>query len=81
MGIAISESMYKVIETTSRKLDVMLKSIVATIGTDLEIAVRSHSMSLVARDEVKQERIRDFADEVKNLREKHQALLQEIESI
>jgi hypothetical protein len=78
MGIAMSESMNKLIQTTSQKLKIMLRSILDTVSADLDIVFQG---SQVARDEGRERKIRDFASEVKRLRERHERLLQTVEGI
>ncbi|CEI60224.1 unnamed protein product [Fusarium venenatum] len=81
MGITMAESMESLIKTTSTKLKVILKGVMATVKTDVDIALRSHSRSRVTLDKVRQERMREFADEIKCLTEGHKLLLQSVEAI
>ena len=74
----MSESMTKLIQTTSQTLKSKLRGILATISADLDILFQR---SLVARDEARDSKIRDFATEVKRLRERHERLLQTVEVI
>ncbi|KAG8670948.1 hypothetical protein FPOAC1_004183 [Fusarium poae] len=81
MGIAISESMESLIKTTSTNLKTILTGVMATVKADVDIALGSHSRSRVTLDKSRQERMREFADEVKCLREGHERLLQSVEAI
>ncbi|KAH7193897.1 uncharacterized protein B0J16DRAFT_395906 [Fusarium flagelliforme] len=78
MGIAMSESMNKLIRTTSQNLKIMLRSILDTVSSDLDIVFQS---SRVARDETRDSKIGDFATKIKGLKERHERLLQTVEGI
>jgi hypothetical protein len=81
MGIAMSESMNKLIRTTSQRLKSMLSGVLATVSTDLDIVFHSYQRSRAALDEGRERKIRDFASEVKILRKRHEQLLQTVEGI
>lgn len=81
MGIAMSESMNKLIRTTSQGLKSMLSGILATVSTDLDIVFHSYQRSRAALDEGRERKIKDFASEIKTLRERHEQLLQAVEGI
>lgn len=74
----MSECMNKLIQTASQTLKSKLRGILAAISADLDILFQR---SLVARDEARDSKIRDFAIQVKRLRERHELLLQTVEDI
>jgi hypothetical protein len=84
MAVAISESMDKLIKTTSTRLNNMLRSVLATIQTDLDIVFQSYQRSRVtpmAHNKGQEDKIREFADEIRDLGQGHKQLLQSIEAI
>ncbi|XEV04523.1 hypothetical protein FSHL1_009810 [Fusarium sambucinum] len=81
MGINIAESMESLIKATSKSLKMILTGAIATVRTDVDIALRSHSRSREPLDKLRHERMREFADEIKSLREGHKRLLQSVEAI
>ena len=71
----MSESMNKLIHTTSQTLKSKLRAILATISADLDILFQR---SQVVRDETRDKKIRDFASQIKGLRERHERLLESL---
>lgn len=84
MAVAISESMEGLIKLTSERLNTMLRSVLATIETDLDIVFQSYQRSRVnptAHNESRDDKIREFADEIRDLGMRHKELLQRTEGI
>ncbi|CAG2005293.1 unnamed protein product [Fusarium graminearum] len=84
MAVAISESMERLIKLTSERLNTMLRSVLATIETDLDIVFQSYHRSRVnptAHNESRDDKIREFADEIRDLGMRHKELLQRTEGI
>lgn len=84
MAVAISESMERLIKLTSERLNTMLRSVLATIETDLDIVFQSYQRSRVnptAHNESRDDKIREFADEIRDLGMRHKELLQRTEGI
>jgi hypothetical protein len=84
MAVAISESMERLIKTTSERLNTMLRSVLATIETDLDIVFQSYQRSRVnptTHNESRDDKIREFADEIRDLGLRHKELLQRTEAI
>lgn len=84
MAVAISESMNKLINTTSGRLNAMLRTILATIKADLDIVFQSYQRShasATTHGEGQEDKMKEFADEIRDLGQKHKQLLQRIEAI
>jgi hypothetical protein len=84
MGVAICESMDKLIKTTSARLNSMLRGVLATIKTDLDIVFQSYQrsrVSLMVHSKGQEDNIREFADEIRDLGQGHKQLLRSIEAI
>lgn len=84
MAVAISESMDKLIKTTSGRLNTILRSVLATIETDLDIVFQSYQRSHASTTthyEGQEDKMKEFADEIRDLGQRHKQLLQSIEAI
>lgn len=84
MAVAISESMDKLIKTTSGRLNTILRSVLATIESDLDIVFQSYQRSHASPPthyEGQEDKMNEFADEIRDLGQRHKQLLQSIEAI
>ncbi|KAF4472847.1 hypothetical protein FALBO_253 [Fusarium albosuccineum] len=84
LSIAIAESMNKAIAAAGKKVDDLFEDVVGSIKKDVDTIFRSHprlQTRPTLRNEQRESKIRDFADEIKHLKQKHERLLQSIESL
>ncbi|KAJ3547834.1 hypothetical protein NM208_g1316 [Fusarium decemcellulare] len=84
LSIAIAESMNKGIAAAGKKVDDLFEDVVGSIKKDVDTIFRSHprlQTRPTLRNEQRESKIRDFADEIKHLKQKHERLLQSIESL
>ncbi|KAF4988855.1 hypothetical protein FDECE_14901 [Fusarium decemcellulare] len=84
LSIAIAESMNKAIAAAGKKVDDLFEDVVDSIKKDVDTIFRSHprlQTRPTLRNEQRESKIRDFADEIKHLKQKHECLLQSIESL
>jgi hypothetical protein len=84
MAVAISESMDKLIKATSGRLNSVIKSVLATIKADLDIAFQTYQRSrgsTTTHERGREAKIKEFAEEIRDLGLRHKQLLQSIEAI
>ncbi|KAL9562087.1 hypothetical protein ACKAV7_014010 [Fusarium commune] len=80
----VAEGMNKLIKDSSRRLHSMLSDVFDTVKTDLDIVFESYQrphVSPAAHGAERESKIKEFAEEIKNLKQRHERLLQIVEAI